>query len=670
MTLIAKGKRLSCLNSGSLSVSTLTKRKTFVNLHKKEEIVANLPPTPVQKDEEISQEEDTFSLPDKIPDYINFLHENEQQDDEKSVLPQVLSLMASRQFSSSSLVLKNLDEKKTIPEISDPNFERIFMKKVEVCKDIYDFTATDPISIKLRDEKTDFLREISDFMSKNENTELLPPKLQNELWNMLYLNIFDQDPKFPSKIESASYTVTIVDPMWPHLVYAFSILTRYTSVFFNSEVFSEQIIKKAVYLTNLPDPNVRFQLLVFLRLFLEKRLDMFHVVLKAAADQLNNILCGIVPPYCATPLLQLFITLYNKSNMRPPQSFNNAIRQIVLPLLGSPYFPGFSSQFNALIVTLLQLPKRNSSLIPTLKSFGTKISIGSCDSAKGSQSKTKNSGSFKIGNPLLGGKRSASPSAMISYKTKITASVSVPQEVTPNLYIQRSSTSRITCNDIFTAIDKFWPRTNATRQLYILDTIFIILEVMGRTIPYVIVQRICKFLSGLLTSDNVRLQEKILSILIPQGNATSLFSSPDTLSSTGGKLQSSPAQNHSSPMQNWVKIYSKVISDAFYPQLLKMMNDPKTRASRERIQLAINEMTSNIRLPSRQSMSTIPQISPRSSEYERENEWIYLSHCAIDNHMELNAHAFKKMLQNTDACDPTHSHFFPSLSTNQMCGYI
>jgi len=182
--------------------------------------------------EDEEAEEDVFTLPDKIPEYMEYLHQNDEKDDEISLVPQILTLVSSRQFSSTCLLQQDHDEKKPLPPITDPKFDKIFMKKLKVCKEVYDLSKEDPMTKSLVNKKTDILKEINEYLEKNENGELFSSVAQTELWDMIYLNIFDQDPKFPSKIESANYSVTIVDPLWDHLKYVFDILSHYTQMFF------------------------------------------------------------------------------------------------------------------------------------------------------------------------------------------------------------------------------------------------------------------------------------------------------------------------------------------------------------------------------------------------------------------------------------------------------
>lgn len=504
--------------------------------------------------------------------------------DEK--IPLMLSITSSRNFFSSTLV--NFDND-ILPDVSDASFERILKYKLNICTDIYDFDNPDPVVSTLREQKTSVLRELCTLFDNPDKSLQLSTTSRQLIWQVLYTNIFDQEPRFPSKSKSFLYTVQIIDPMWPHLVLAFQILNKYITYFPNDKCLTPELIKRAVYLTNLPDPNVRGKLLAFLKCILDKRLDMFHTITKAAGDQLLGIVNDVLPPYCATPLLQLIAYLYQKTNQHPPSAFNKVIQYVVLPLLSSQYFPTFASSFNGLITTILSVPQETPSVLPKLRDG---IKKGSFD------------------RPILKSTKSANTN-FLSFNS-----------------LGKCRVTKLTDNDVYTALDKYWPRTCGTKALPFLETLFATMDAATYILTTSKVERICNFLANLLKSENIKVNNRILALFKQQ------------------------------TMPKWVQKFSKTVTDIFTPVLIKLKTTIAINCEEKGITTALQEIL-NL---GRKGDAIGPDYADRKDKrVDRIDMWVALSQVAVLNGFKHDHAKFKSSVVNQDDCLPTQAHFMPCL---------
>ena len=147
---------------------------------------------------------------------------------------------SSRQFDSSSCDRSSCDIK--IPPIKDENFETIIHKKLKICNQIYSFS--DSSVSEEREQKTKVLEEILRMFDIYSDLSEISINMQYEIFRMLTKNILDQTPKYPDIVTSCFYTVHVIDPMWPHLSFAFNILEKFINLFPYSKCFTDDVIKK------------------------------------------------------------------------------------------------------------------------------------------------------------------------------------------------------------------------------------------------------------------------------------------------------------------------------------------------------------------------------------------------------------------------------------------
>lgn len=244
-----------------------------------------------------------------------------------------------------------------LPPVEDPNFEPLFHKKLELCSIILDFTnPTNQVA-----EKEMKARSLCDFIELFEDSREIrkvDANHQNLVFEMLYENIFKRDPIFPKqalfeKTLQVDYSISLVEPSWPHLFYCYQILNRFIQVFPKSACFNMNTAKHAIHLTQLPDTNERMQLVAFLRTYFDYHPEDREKLLDCVYLKLLDLNDDIASPFCAMPLIILLTHMFTRTQGPISMQFTNCIRKAVLPLIGLPFFPLYHQNLRQLLSTVL-----------------------------------------------------------------------------------------------------------------------------------------------------------------------------------------------------------------------------------------------------------------------------------------------------------------------------
>ena len=532
------------LGSKAFPAPVLSKRKLYLSNIPKSKIISNNPNNfPTTKP--VQNQNGAIALMDVIPeegssseDFFEETPLSLNPDDKYEAIPNFLNLSASRQFSSAVFHLQTNKFDAEIPPVQNPQFKQVIKSKLKLCKEVYCFS--DPAVKSMRENKTFVLNQIVNMFDNYADLAEIPVELQNEIFEMIQLNIFDQNPKFPDLLESNFYTVQIFDPLWPHLLPLFQILAKFTQVYPYNKCFNDKLIKKAIFLTNLPDSNVRKHLFNFIKILLDKRVDFFHIILKSVAGQLNNVVYYDGPPYCVGILLQILTLLYNKSNRRPPSFFNIVIRHSVLPLISTSYFYLFVDEFNNLIANLLkplsyttlksinpQLPANSQTTMPEKVStlplqplFKSKTTHVKAIHTRSSSSESKPVQTHIL--PPLGNKNIPQTHtfqemqiahSVIQTKNNKASFVGSKLSNTQNTTSQVSKKNeKIVAMDVVEEINKYWPKTSSPKQVSVLSTLFSVMASSYDSIPSTNLSSICKFLAFQLESPFKKVCQTILAV--------------------------------------------------------------------------------------------------------------------------------------------------------------
>ncbi|OHT17151.1 hypothetical protein TRFO_12681 [Tritrichomonas foetus] len=257
-------------------------------------------------------------------------------------------------ISSVKYVHKNVKIEQTPPIVStsDSNFESILKTKVEICKYILDFTDAS-LQLPEKEIKARAMCELIELFENTREISKITEYQQELIFDMLYVNIFEQDPSYQTKLVSNDILLSIVEPSWPHMFYCYQILNRFIQVFPSFHKFNLDLIKKTIILSQIPDINERMQLVAFLRTYFDTHPNDRSQILLLIKKMLIDFNDGEAQPYCAMPLIILLTHIYSRSPQPPSPEFISTLREAVLPLLGHSYLPTYFPNIRQLLTTFI-----------------------------------------------------------------------------------------------------------------------------------------------------------------------------------------------------------------------------------------------------------------------------------------------------------------------------
>ena len=226
-----------------------------------------------------------------------------------------------------------------IPGIKDISYEMIMSAKLELCSEILDFSNKE-IQVQQKEEKRKTLNELIQYFEHCGESKRINSIYQRAVFRMLDKNIFRNDPKFPSALETYNYTLNVVEPSWPHLLYCYQLLNRFIHVFPEAEFVNFSVMKKALFLTQLPDSNERFQLVRFLKSYYDLHPKEQPKILKELKFYLIMLRNGVLNPYSLMPLLMFLSHILTKNSNNITEECMSAFKEGALPLIGFTYLIG------------------------------------------------------------------------------------------------------------------------------------------------------------------------------------------------------------------------------------------------------------------------------------------------------------------------------------------
>lgn len=302
---------------------------------------------------------------DRIPDPEEA--ENEYQPVVDAEVPKVIAMAVTQSYS-------NIDESDVIqlpplPPVNDASFEMLLAAKLEVCSQVMDFTNRDA-QTKQKEEKAKALIELISYFENTREAKKLNGKLQRAIFRMIELNVLRVDPKFPSSLETGDYTLSVIEPAWPHLFFCHQLLTRFVNLFPEAEFVNFSVVKRALFLTQLPDANERVHLVNFLKAYYDTHVNDRLDFIRSLRDRL--ILLAEVPlvPLCGMPLLLCANHVLSRGLTDPEvrEVYKDMIKQAVVPLFGHTHMSLFYSSFKSLLVlSIKEIPELTSIVLKGLQ---------------------------------------------------------------------------------------------------------------------------------------------------------------------------------------------------------------------------------------------------------------------------------------------------------------
>lgn len=261
----------------------------------------------------------------------------------------VFSVSAIRKFSE----IKPTEKVPPLPNVSDPNFEQILLKKIEICTRIFNFADIQNVSEE-KDIKSRSLCEFVQFFEQSVEARKVPVHLQKAIFELIEKNVFEQIPVYPDVLLSANYSTVAIDSSWPHLFYCFQILNRFIQLYPESECIDLALAKRAIKLISVPDNNERLQLLAFLRTFYDLHAKERAELMKETGKVFNEYMEKQLPPYPVPQLLVFSAHMFTRHGKVLTKEFAEFLTTSVFPLINSEhivfYYQHLIQLFNSVFI--------------------------------------------------------------------------------------------------------------------------------------------------------------------------------------------------------------------------------------------------------------------------------------------------------------------------------
>lgn len=267
-----------------------------------------------------------------------------------SEIPQVVSLASDAHLSHKDFGEIELPE---LPPVSDPAFEFLLGVKLEMMSQVLDF-GDSGVQASTRHRKTEMLSELQTFLLNKNNFSKLNSKYQRAIFIMLEKNVLPHCPVFPDRMRTLDYQVPVVNPSWPHVQLCHRLLLTFIQLFPDAEFVNMSVIRRVIWLFQLPDPNERECLMRFAAKFYELRPNSRNEIVNMLHYQLTEAQEGLALPYCINAILDVLCFVW-ATDANQHLHVHKIVERTGFPLIGSNYFHMFSDGLCALVRKVIEL---------------------------------------------------------------------------------------------------------------------------------------------------------------------------------------------------------------------------------------------------------------------------------------------------------------------------
>ncbi|KAK8882527.1 hypothetical protein M9Y10_045169 [Tritrichomonas musculus] len=284
---------------------------------------------------------DTSDFPEKDPSTIESNIDDQHTIEQNSTVEPIITSKTS---------IDENPECQQSPSVSSSSFESSIRQKLDICTQICDFSMQKN-NMPEKELKSHTLFELVELFEHSSQIQNIDVSLQNDIFKMIEANIFN--PNRIRKVIISDYSFTFLEPSWSHLFYCYQIFNKFLQLFPNSELITKDLMKRILFLTELPDNNERTQLVTLLRTYYNSHPKEHLLIIKAVESFFIDLLDQQVPHFCAMPLLQLSAYLFSKSRYEYPNDINRLIKSSIIPLIGLKYLPFFQQSLKNFISVVL-----------------------------------------------------------------------------------------------------------------------------------------------------------------------------------------------------------------------------------------------------------------------------------------------------------------------------
>lgn len=225
-----------------------------------------------------------------------------------------------------------------LPGITASSFGDLYTHKIEVCMHICDF-SDQSIQAEAKQIKLETLKEVYALFEVRADMKQLPEHLQEITYKMLEKNIFMQDTNIRGQMPG----MIGLELSWPHMQIAFQILNRFVATFYHNQFINFQLFQRALNLLNLPDVNVRFKLVEFMKTYISSHAGHLEKIFFLIQNKIVGHAEGRNAFNCYAPILAFLSHVYSIAPTPLPRYMEKFLRNAFYPLLSSSkmnlYFP-------------------------------------------------------------------------------------------------------------------------------------------------------------------------------------------------------------------------------------------------------------------------------------------------------------------------------------------
>jgi hypothetical protein len=234
---------------------------------------------------------------------------------------------------------------------SDPEFGTILQIHLSVCSTP---GGLGPNGDAHRQQKQISLREMH-FLLSGSDLSPIDSDQKSAIFDMLLYKLLRIDPVFPSALATSLYTIELVEPEWNTLALCYDVLQRFMRSFADFEDLNLDLVKRFMFLTQLPDQRERRAIQAVLVQFFEGHPEHRTAFLKALTSRLLLLQADVVIPLSGTVLLAVVRQILPLAAQPYHAEVNQLFMIGILPLLKSHWFSVFAAAFNTLFCE--EIPK-------------------------------------------------------------------------------------------------------------------------------------------------------------------------------------------------------------------------------------------------------------------------------------------------------------------------
>jgi hypothetical protein len=261
-----------------------------------------------------------------------------------------------------------------LPPPDDPEFAPVLEQHITLCT-ADGCTGAAGDAHRRRKEKS--LRDLF-FLLQGPDSGLIKNDQRFAIFDMLMANVSRPDPVFPTVAQTSYYTIDLVEPYWATLNLAYDLFQRFMRTFSDFESLNMHLVKRLMFLTQLPDHSERHAIQAVLAQYFDGHPHHRSQFLSELTYHLVLLQQDLSIPLSGVTLLALTRQLVPLGRARHHAELGKVLMVGVIPLLKSEWFSVFARSFSSVLCedVCLNWPAFSIAVIKTMQSHWPRTSPG------------------------------------------------------------------------------------------------------------------------------------------------------------------------------------------------------------------------------------------------------------------------------------------------------